>query len=42
MEQASNLTFILIVAGVSFVGLMIIGMIFARLYTRANKERAFV
>ncbi len=42
MENASNLSFILGVAGISFVGLLIIGLILARLYTRANKERAFV
>lgn len=29
-------------AGFIFVGLLVIGMIFARLYTRASKERSFV
>lgn len=42
MGNASNLGFILIVAGISFVALLVIGIILARLYTRANKERAFV
>ncbi|MEH6670683.1 flotillin family protein [Halopseudomonas sp.] len=42
MGNASNLAFILIVAGVSFVALLVLGIILARLYTRANKERAFV
>ncbi|WP_339846653.1 flotillin domain-containing protein [uncultured Halopseudomonas sp.] len=42
MGNASNLAFILIVAGISFVALVVIGIILARLYTRANKERAFV
>lgn len=42
MENATNLSFILSVAGISFLGLLVIGLILARLYTRANKERAFV
>ncbi|SDU21148.1 flotillin family protein [Halopseudomonas salegens] len=42
MGNASNLAFILIVAGISFFALVVLGVILARLYTRANKERAFV
>ncbi|GGC84272.1 flotillin family protein [Halopseudomonas salina] len=42
MGNASNLAFVLIVAGVSFFALLVLGVILARLYTRANKERAFV
>jgi len=42
MLQTSNLMGILMIAGVGFVALVILGMIFARLYTRATKERAYV
>ncbi len=42
MESTSNFTFILTMAAIGFIGLLTIGIIFARLYTRANKERAFV
>lgn len=38
----SNLPFMLIVIGAVIVGLIVIGFIFARLYTRATKETAFV
>lgn len=41
-NNIDNLTFSLIIAGIAFTALMIIGLILARLYTRANKERAFV
>ncbi|WKE65951.1 flotillin domain-containing protein [Gallaecimonas kandeliae] len=37
-----NLNFILTVAGASVVGLLFIGLIFAKLYHRASKEVAFV
>ena len=42
MENTVNLTYILTMSGIGFIGLLILGIIFARLYTRANKERAFV
>ncbi|MFM1897755.1 MAG: hypothetical protein RLZZ385_2829 [Pseudomonadota bacterium] len=42
MESANSLSFVVTVAGAMFVGLLVIGMILARLYVRANKERAFV
>ncbi|MGQ9424914.1 flotillin family protein [Gilvimarinus sp. F26214L] len=42
MQNLNNLSFMLTVAGAFFAALLIIGMILARLYTRANKERAFV
>lgn len=42
MESTTNLSYILLMSGIGFIGLLIIGIIFARLYTRANKERAFV
>lgn len=35
-------SFALIVAGSVFVGMLVIGMIFAKLYCRATKEMAFV
>ncbi|MGB0835750.1 MAG: flotillin family protein [Psychrobium sp.] len=38
----SNTTFILIMAGVGVAALLIIGLIFAKLYVRATKEIAFV
>ena len=31
-----------VIAGIAFVGLLVIGMIFARLYRRSSKELAFV
>jgi uncharacterized membrane protein YqiK len=37
-----NFTMTLILVGVSIVGLIVIGLIFARLYQRATKETAFV
>ncbi|SDK45757.1 flotillin family protein [Microbulbifer yueqingensis] len=37
-----NLSSIAIMAGAILVGLIVIGTIFARLYTRASKERSFV
>ncbi|WP_250460438.1 flotillin family protein [Microbulbifer litoralis] len=37
-----NLSSILTMAGAVLVGLILIGIIFARLYTRASKERSFV
>lgn len=42
MENTVNFTYILTMSGIGFIGLLILGIIFARLYTRANKERAFV
>lgn len=42
MLEMSNFTGILMIAGAGFVALVILGMIFARLYTRATKERAYV
>ncbi len=42
MENTMNITYILLMSGIGFIGLLVIGIIFARLYTRANKERAFV
>lgn len=37
-----NLPFMLVMIGASVIGLLVIGFIFARLYTRATKETAFV
>ena len=37
-----NLPFMLIMIGAAVIGLLVIGFIFARLYTRATKETAFV
>ncbi|MCD8522798.1 MAG: flotillin family protein [Saccharospirillaceae bacterium] len=37
-----NLFSAVMFAGFIFIGLLVIGMIFARLYTRASKERSFV
>lgn len=37
-----NLPFMLIMIGAVVIGLLVIGFIFARLYTRATKETAFV
>jgi uncharacterized membrane protein YqiK len=42
MENAVNLPSVLVLAGAGFVALLVLGLILARLYTRANKERAFV
>ena len=42
MENVNNLSSVLAIAGIAFLGLLVIGLILARLYTRANKERAFV
>lgn len=38
----SNVPFMLIIVGAALVALLVIGLIFARLYTRATKETAFV
>ena len=38
----SNVIFWTAVGGTGFIGLLIIGMIFRRLYTRASAERSFV
>jgi uncharacterized membrane protein YqiK len=38
----SNMTNTLIIAGAIFVGLLAIGLIFSRLYTRSSKEVSFV
>ena len=38
----SNIIFWAVVGGTGFIGLLIIGMIFRRLYTRASAERSFV
>ncbi|WP_334014853.1 flotillin family protein [Alteromonas sp. S167] len=40
--QTSSLPSILFIAGAIVVGLLVIGLIFAKLYTRATKETAFV
>jgi len=40
--QASNLPSMLFIAGTIVVSLLVIGLIFAKLYTRATKETAFV
>ena len=40
--QTSNLSSILFIAGIVVVTLITIGLIFAKLYTRATKETAFV
>jgi flotillin len=37
-----NLPFMLVMIGTAVIGLLVIGFIFARLYTRATKETAFV
>ncbi|MCT7359913.1 flotillin family protein [Thalassolituus pacificus] len=37
-----NVVSVIFFAGFIFIGLLVIGMIFARLYTRASKERSFV
>lgn len=44
MEQlsGSNLPMILVIAGVSVIAFLFIGLIFAKLYKRATKETAFV
>ena len=38
----NNLPAILFFAAMLFIALMVVGLIFARLYTRASKERSFV
>ncbi|MCP5009464.1 MAG: flotillin family protein, partial [Aestuariibacter sp.] len=38
----SNLPAMLFLIGAAVIGLIVIGFIFARLYTRATKETAFV
>jgi len=38
----SNLIFILVIAGVSLLGLLVIGIILTRMYQRASKECSFV
>ena len=42
IAQGSNLSFILIASGVAVIALLTIGLILAKLYTRATKEIAFV
>ncbi|HEY7884961.1 MAG TPA: flotillin family protein, partial [Cellvibrionaceae bacterium] len=42
MESTSNIAYIIMMSAIGFFVLLVIGIIFARLYTRANKERAFV
>ncbi len=42
MLEGTNLTFILTVSGIGLVTLLVIGLIFAKLYVRATKEIAFV
>jgi uncharacterized membrane protein YqiK len=37
-----NLVDILIIVGIVFIGVLLVGIIFARLYRRSSKERAFV
>ncbi len=38
----SNLGSIIFISVVLFVALLVVGIIFSRLYTRASKERSFV
>jgi uncharacterized membrane protein YqiK len=40
--QMQNLVDILIMVGIAFVAVLLIGIIFARLYRRSSKERSFV
>ena len=40
--QTSSLPSILFLAGIAVIGLIVIGLIFAKLYKRATKETAFV
>ena len=42
MNSMNNLTQLLVLAGVFLAALIVIGMIFSRLYRRSTKERAFV
>lgn len=42
MESMSNLIELLVIAGIAFLALLTIGIIFARLYKRSTKETAFV
>ncbi|WP_395340411.1 flotillin family protein [Ningiella sp. W23] len=42
LNTGSNLTFILTIAAIAVVGLLTLFLIFAKLYTRATKETAFV
>ena len=42
INSGSNLTFILILVGIALVSLIVIFLIFAKLYKRATKETAFV
>lgn len=39
---ADSGTFMFVMAGVAVLGLLVIGLIFAKLYRRATKETAFV
>ncbi|MFB2718076.1 flotillin family protein [Shewanella xiamenensis] len=41
-EVTSSSNFVLLVAGMVLIGLIVIGLIFAKLYKRATKEMAFV
>lgn len=40
--QTSSLPSILFLAGIAVIGLIVVGLIFAKLYKRATKETAFV
>ncbi len=42
IDSTLNGSFVFIVAGAVFIGLLVIGLIFAKLYRRASKEMAFV
>lgn len=42
IEQSVNLLNILVYAGIVVIGLLVIGMIIAKLYSRASKETSFV
>ncbi|MGI2257982.1 flotillin family protein [Shewanella sp. GXUN23E] len=42
LPQDTGLAFVLIIGGLVLLGLLVIGMIFAKLYRRATKEMAFV
>lgn len=41
-EVTSSSNFVLLVAAMVLIGLIVIGLIFAKLYKRATKEMAFV
>ena len=40
--MSENLMSMLVLAGIAFIALLVVGMIFARLYKRSSKEISFV